>query len=54
MTVWIQGLVSGFVTHYWEIWKVVNGHKPIRQMAGLILRHWAILALAEVALSQCF
>jgi len=28
------------IRHYWEIPKVVNGHKPIRQMAGLISRHW--------------
>jgi len=26
--------------HYWEIRKVINRHKPIRQMAELILQHW--------------
>jgi len=28
------------IRHYWEIRKVVDGHKPIRQMAGLTSRHW--------------
>jgi len=28
------------LSHYREIRKVVNGHNPIRQMAGLISRHW--------------
>jgi len=41
----IHGLFSGFVTHYWEIQKVVNGHSFIlnRQIAALARR-----ALVEV------
>jgi len=37
ITVWTQGLFFGFIIG--DIRKAVNGHKAIRQMAGLISRH---------------
>jgi len=39
----ICGLDTGIVfriRHYWEIWNVVNRHRPIHQIGGLISQHW--------------